>query len=198
MQQTACHECGVLVSLPEHFTLSQYRCPRCNALLHRRGQPFLHIIIMAFTTLLLFIPLLFLPILSLNIMGIETSATLLQALWQLFTDGYQIIAILSILTALVLPLVMMGLLLLILVPLRIGYRADKVALYYRSYEHAREWGMVEVYLISIMVAIIKLGDMASLHIGLGMYIFVFFSITFYITTVWFNPEDIWEDDALGE
>lgn len=198
MQHTACHQCGTLVSLPDHLHFSQYRCPRCDALLHRRGQPFSHIIIMAVTTLMLFVPLTFLPIMTLNILGMESSATLFQALWHLVYDGYGFIAFLSITTALLLPLGLMFLLLLILVPLATGGTPKRIALYYRLYEHAREWGMVEVYLISIVVAIVKLSDMAMLRVDAGLFIFIFFAMTFYITTVWFNPDDIWDNDALRE
>ncbi|BDY12092.1 hypothetical protein HCR_04040 [Hydrogenimonas cancrithermarum] len=153
---------------------------------------------MAFTTLLLAIPLTFLPILSLNIMGVESSATLVEVLWQLYQDGYTMIAIFTMLTAFAIPMGMMALLLMILVPLKMGYKPQRVALYYRIYETARRWGMVEVYLISIIVAIVKLHKMATLHVGFGLFIFVFFFITFYITTVWFNPDDIWDDDALAD
>ena len=187
-----------MVGMPDRLDLSQYRCPCCDGLLHRRGQPFSDNIIMAVTSLLLFAPLTFLPVLSLNIMGMQSEATLFEALWQLYRDGYHIIAVLSLLTGLLLPPLMMVLLLIIVVPLRFGFRPQKVALYYRIYDHAREWGMAEVYLISIMVAIIKLSKMATLHVGLGLYMFVFFFITFYITTVWFNPDDIWDDDAVSE
>lgn len=198
MELTACKQCGTVVGMPEHLSPSQYRCPCCNALIHRRGQAFTDIIIMAVTTLLLFVPLTFLPVLSLNIMGIRSSATLFEALWQLYADGYYTIAVLSILTGLLIPVFMMVLLLLILVPIRLGYRPKTVALYYRIYDHMKEWGMAEVYLISIMVAIIKLSKMATLHVGLGLFVFVFFFLTFYITTVWFNPDDIWDEDAIAE
>jgi uncharacterized paraquat-inducible protein A len=59
-----------------------------------------------------------------------------------------------------------------------------------------EWGMAEVYLISIVVSMVKLHKMGTLHIGLGFYVFIFFFIAYYITIVWFNPDDIWIDDAL--
>lgn len=196
--RTACHQCGALVSLPNHLDRSQYRCPRCDALLYRRGQPFTYIIIMAVTTLMLFLPLTFLPIMTLNIMGMRASATLFEALWHLVYDGYGFIAFLSIVTALLLPVVLMTLLLLMLVPLALGVSPKRIALYYRLYEHAREWGMVEVYLISIAVAIVKLSDMAMLRVDTGLFLFIFFALTFYITTAWFNPDDIWDDDALRE
>ncbi|WP_456450739.1 paraquat-inducible protein A [Hydrogenimonas sp.] len=197
IQETACKECGVIVRLPLHFGGSQYRCPRCDGLLYRRGQPFGYIIVMAATSLLLFAPLTFLPILDLNIMGLETRSTLFEALWMVYRDGYYGIAFVAMMTGLLIPVIMMALLLMILVPLRHGYRPRNVALYYRLYEKMREWGMAEVYLISIVVAMVKLHGMGTLHIGLGFYIFIFFFITFYITTVWFNPDDIWFDDEMA-
>ncbi|WP_353662152.1 paraquat-inducible protein A [Hydrogenimonas sp. SS33] len=195
-KETACRDCGVIVSLPLHPASSQYRCPRCNALLYRRGQPFGYIIVMALTSLVLFVPLTFLPILDLNIMGLHASSSLFEALWMVYRDGYGFIAFVSMMTGLLIPVLMILLLLMILVPLKMGYRPTRVALWFRLYEKMREWGMAEVYLVAIVVAIIKLLGMGTLHIGPGFFVFIFFFLTYYITTVWFNPEDIWFDDAL--
>ncbi|WP_201352776.1 paraquat-inducible protein A [Hydrogenimonas urashimensis] len=185
-----------MVALPLHPTSSQYRCPRCHALLYRRGQPFRYIIVMAVTTLALFVPLTFLPILDLDIMGLKAQSTLFEALWMVYKDGYYLIAFVSMMTGLLIPVIMMVLLLLMLVPLHFGYRPRGVALWFRLYEKMREWGMAEVYLIAVIVAIIKLLGMGTLHIGPGFVLFIFFFLTFYITTVWFNPEDIWYEDAM--
>ena len=194
--ETACKECGIIVTLPKHLKGSQYRCPRCNGLIFRQGQPFGYIIVMAATSLVLFLPLTFLPILDLNIMGLEAKSTLFEALWMVYRDGYYFIAFVAMMTGLLIPVIMMTLLLLILVPLQRGYRPRHVAVWYRWYEHMRDWGMAEVYLISIVVSMVKLHSMGTLHIGMGFFMFIFFFITFYITTVWFNPDDIWFEDAL--
>jgi paraquat-inducible protein A len=151
---------------------------------------------MAATSLVLFLPLTFLPILDLNIMGLEARSTLFEALWMVYRDGYYFIAFVAMMTGLLIPVIMMTLLLLILVPLQRGYRPRHVAVWYRWYEHMRDWGMAEVYLISIVVSMVKLHGMGTLHIGMGFFMFIFFFITFYITTVWFNPDDIWFEDAL--
>jgi len=196
VKETACKECGVIVNIPKKINFSQYRCPRCNALLYRRGQPFSYIITMAVTALLLFVPLTFLPILDLDIMGLQSSSTLFEALWMVYKDGFYFIAFVAMMTGLLIPVIMLILLLFILVPLKHGYRPQKVAFYYRLYEKMSDWGMAEVYLISIIVSMVKLHGMGTLHIGLGFYMFIFFFITFYITTVWFNPDDIWLDDAV--
>jgi paraquat-inducible protein A len=195
-KETACKECGILVRMPAAIDFSHYHCPRCHGLLYRRGQPFSFVIVMAVTTLLFFVPLTFLPILDLSIMGLESRSTLFDALWMVYRDGYYFIAILAMLTGVLIPVIMMLLLLAILIPLKLGYRPQRVSLYYRFYEHLMEWGMAEVYLISIVVSMVKLHKMGTLHIGLGFYVFIFFFISYYITIVWFNPDDIWIDDAL--
>lgn len=195
-RQSACHECGTLVLFPEHFTGARYHCPRCHALLHRRGQQLRHVTVLAATALIFFIPLLFLPILNLGVMGIQTEATLIEALWALYQNGYELIAFLILATGVIVPALMMVLLLWLLIPLRLHRRTGHHAALFRLYEHLREWGMVEVYLISIMVAIIKLQKMAALHLGAGLLFFALFALSFYITIIWFNPEDVWDDDAL--
>lgn len=43
---------------------------------------------------------------------------------------------------------------------------------YRVYHHMRDWGMLEVYLLGILVSIIKLNDMAQLSVGAGLACFV--------------------------
>ncbi len=194
--ETACRECGILVHLPQHIDIFSYRCPRCRALLYRRGQPFGYVIVMAITALALYLPLSFLPILDLKILGLESKATLFEAIWKLYELGDVFIGVMALMTGMLIPAVMLVILLAILVPLHLGFRPKKISLFYRLYEKLSEWGMAEVYLISIVVAIVKLSGMGTLHIGPGFYLFIFFFLTFYITTVWFNPDDIWLDDAL--
>ncbi len=193
---TACAECGLLVDIPLHLGMGQYRCPRCHGLLYRRGQKFSHIIIMATAALTLFIPLTFLPVLDLDIMGQESSATLFKAFWVVYEDGYYFIALLALFSGLLAPALMLTLLLAILLPIHFGRRPAWIRHAYRLYETMREWGMAEVYLISIIVSMVKLHGMGSLRIGPGFYIFILFFLLFYIAAVWFNPDDIWIDDAL--
>jgi hypothetical protein len=41
-------------------------------------------------------------------------------------------------------------------------------LLYRIYHHLKDWGMLEVYLMGVLVAIVKLADMAAITVGLGL------------------------------
>ncbi len=195
---TACKECGALVAQPAVDREHQYYCPRCDAMLYRSGQEFHYIILMALSSIILFFPAILLPILTLNIAGMEQSTTLVEAVWSFFGDGYTFIAVLVLLSGIIIPFLMLTLILMILIPIHYGVSPRKVATLFNLYEHLTEWSMGEVYLISILVAIIKLQKMAMLIIGEGFFLFIAFLITMYITMVWFNPHDIWHQQKSDD
>jgi paraquat-inducible protein A len=55
----------------------------------------------------------------------------------------------------------------------------------------RPWGMVEVFLLGVLVAIVKLGSMAQVIPGAALWAFV--GLTVLLTVVMsFNPRAFWE------
>jgi len=191
MKQTACKDCGVIIEVDNFDDTHQYSCPRCHSVFYRPGQPFDLVLVMAITALLFFIPATFLPIMTLEILGQFHSVTLFEAVWFFVNDGYIIIAIIAAASGVIIPLGLLILILMMIIPLKLGAPASSVRVFFRSYEHLTGWAMAEVYLVSIFVAIIKLGGMAELTLDFGLYSFFFFLVTFYITLNWFNPDDLW-------
>ena len=195
IKETACPECSILVDLEPIDFGYEHHCPRCNALLYRPGNQFKYVIIMAFSALIAFMPTIFLPILTLDIAGELRSITLFDALMAFFTSGEHILlGLIAFFTALLIPVGILVLLLMILVPLHLGYKAKDIRFFYRIYDTIKEWGMAEVYMLSIMVSTIKLTKMGDLQIGNGFFAFLLFLACFYITLVWFNPDDIWHNE----
>ncbi|MEA1919828.1 MAG: paraquat-inducible protein A [Campylobacterota bacterium] len=196
--QSACKDCGVIVEYDKEDLDHNFYCPRCKGLIYAPGEQFLYVIIMALAALVSFIPTLFLPVLTLDMADQIQSTTLLGTIGEFFDGGNFIVSIIILLTGIVIPLSMLGLLLLILVPLHFGKRLSNMKLFYKIYAFIRHWGMAEVYMISILVSVIKLQTMGDLSIDAGFFIFVFFLICFYITIVWFNPDDIWHGHVLQD
>jgi len=196
MKQTACKDCGVIIDIKSFDESSQYSCPRCHTVFYRPGESFDLVLVMAITALFFFIPASFLPIMTLTILGQHHSVTLLEAVWFFAEDGYMIIALIASGAGLVIPLLLLSLIIMMIVPIKLDHAPKYVRNFYRMYEHLSSWSMAEVYLISIFVAIIKLGGMAELELDFGLYSFCFFLITFYITIIWFNPNDLWAKYAL--
>lgn len=88
-----------------------------------------------------------------------------------FESGYTAISLLITFIGIIIPFFMLILIMSILIPLKFGKDAKFVSKPLKFYEHLLKWQMAEVYMISIVVAIIKLQKMATLHIGLGFYFF---------------------------
>jgi len=193
MRQTACKGCSMIVNIESFNNNSRYLCSRCDSTLYNSGESFSLVLVMAITSFLFFIPAIFLPIMTLRILDQVHAVTLMQAVLFFVQEDYLIIAIIAAGSGVLIPLSILGLIMLIIIPLKLGKSASSVRHFFRWYKYLSEWSMAEVYFISIFVAIIKLGGMAELTLNYGLYAFGFFLMSFYITVTWFNPEDIWNN-----
>lgn len=194
--QTACQDCGIIIDIKNFKSTQQYSCPRCHSILYRPGESYDLVLTMAVTTLFFFIPTLFLPLMELKIMDLTRSVTLFEAVWFFVNDGYIAIALVAVASGIIIPLTLLALIIMMIIPIRLGYKTNRVKVYFRIYEYISNWAMAEVYLMSIFVAIIKLGGMAELKLDFGLYLFTFFLITFYITVTWFNSDDLWRKNVV--
>jgi len=191
MKETSCKDCGLIISIEEFDMTHQYSCPRCHSVFYRPGESFDLVLVMALSAFLFFIPTLFLPIMTLTIMGQSHSVTLLEAVLFFFHDGYYVIAIIASSVGVFIPLLMLFLIMMLIIPAKVGRPISRLKSLFRYYEHLAPWSMAEVYLISIFVAIVKLAGMATLKLDAGLVLFVFFLLSYYVTVTWFNAEDLW-------
>ena len=181
-QLLACHECDLLMRRPVLAVEQKACCPRCGyELLARRSQMERRSLALVLTALALFVPANFLPIMQLDLLGQTTRDTVWSGVLGLYDSGMEAIA------------------LVVLLSIR-GRRALAWGRWlYRSYHHLREWGMLEVYLMGILVSIVKLMDMADLTLGVGLFCFVALLLAQVWLEVTMSPQQVWEaledDDA---
>ncbi len=172
-------------------------CARCGyellRLRHRFVGPGLALVLAA---LLLYFPANFLPIMQLNLLGRVTDDTVWTGVLSLYRSDMQGIAFVVLLCSMVVPL--LKLLCQFVVLLCVATRRAKSLgmLLYRTYHHLREWGMLEVYLLGILVSIIKLRDMAELSLGIGLACFAGLLVVQVWLELVMSPQQVWE--ALAE
>lgn len=199
-QLLACHECDLLMRRPVLAVEQKACCPRCGyELLARRSQMERRSLALVLTALALFVPANFLPIMQLNLLGQTTRDTVWSGVLGLYDSGMEAIALVVLLCSMVVPLLKLLCQLLVLLSIR-GRRALAWGRWlYRSYHHLREWGMLEVYLMGILVSIVKLMDMADLTLGVGLFCFVALLLAQVWLEVTMSPQQVWEaledDDA---
>lgn len=187
---TACSDCGLLIEMPNILD-QEYRCSRCHSLIYRPGKSFGYLLPLLLATIVFFGLSLSIPLLGIKIGDLESEITLLRTVVLFFEDGYIIVGIVALLGGVIIPPLMMGLLLTVLLSATHEEHSPFTLFCFRFYQQLREWGMAEVYLVSVLVTVIKLRDMSKLSYEMGLAMFLVYLISFYIVCVWFNPQDIW-------
>ena len=166
----ACHDCDLLqeeVGLPTHGVAE---CARCGAELFRARRNSLdHTLAYVVGAALFLVIANAFPVLSLEAQGLRTSATVLGAAQSLYDDGERLVAILVFMTTMLLPGIEIAAMLYLLGSLRLGHVPGSLAFAYRLVEAVKPWGMMQVFLIGVLVSLVKLGHMATVVLGLGVY-----------------------------
>lgn len=166
----ACHECDLLLTRPQVPPGHAAHCPRCGStLISARVNSIERTLALAIAGLILFVPANVYPLLSLETLGLRQSETIFTSAMSLYSDDLWFVAGLVLLFAILVPLVKLVLLLYVSASLHGGGLWRGTALALRSYQHLDEWGMLEVYLLGIMVSVVKLSDVATIQPGLGLY-----------------------------
>ncbi|MDB6146288.1 MAG: paraquat-inducible protein [Pseudomonas sp.] len=191
----ACHECDLLMRKPVLSRGEKAQCVRCGYELyaHRHNvvQRSLALVIAA---LLLYVPANFFPIMHLNILGQTSQDTVWTGVLGLFNSGMQGVAVVVFLCSMGIPLLKLLCQLIVLLSIQLKIGRSFGLLLYRIYHHLRDWGMLEVYLMGVLVALVKLADLAALSLGLGLGLVCF--IGMLLLQVWLevamSPHQIWQ------
>jgi len=80
----------------------------------------------------------------------------------------------------------------VLVPLEMNRRSWKAAPVFRVVAHCQTWAMMDVYLLGVIVAVIKLADLATLVPGVAIYSFGALILTLAAADSVLDPHAVWE------
>ncbi len=189
----ACHECDLLHQrrpLPPDGTA---RCVRCGAVLYRRKRNSLdRVLALTMAGLILFIIANVYPFLTFRLEAQVQETNLITGVMELYQQGMWIVAGVVLLTTIVMPLLELTGMLLVLVPLKLRRRPWKLALLFRAIRSFRPWGMMEVFMIGILVAVVKLVKMASIIPGTALYAFMVLIFVLAASAAALDPHIVWK------
>jgi paraquat-inducible protein A len=131
------------------------------------------------------------PIVEIELRGLHSQTTLLSVVIALASEGMVLVALLVLVTTLLFPLLQMLMLLWLLVPLRRQQRAVGLAWLVRAMQMLRPWGMIEIFLLGVLIALIKLSSMAIVLPGPALWAFVALTVLLTVVTA-FDPRSLWK------
>ena len=193
MPLIACHECDLLqreIHLPPGGVA---RCGRCGAELYRTATRSIdHMLALIVTAVIVFILANAYPIIGLQIQSTRNDTSLLSAVHTLWTQEMEIVAGLVFFTIFLVPLVQLGVMGHILLALKCDRKPAGFTVIMRVLQHCNPWGMVEVFIIGVIVALVKLTHYGSLIPGIALWSLGALTLLLAAAASSFNIHDIWD------
>jgi len=193
----ACHQCDLLhrVRPLTHGGVAQ--CMRCGAVLYRRKKDSLNrTLALTIAGLILFVVANSYPFLAMKSEGLMQETTLLAGVKELYAQNMWGLAVLVLFTTFLTPFIQLSGMLYVLLPLKFNRLPWRLPFIFRFLQNIQPWGMMEVFMLGILVAIVKLAKMASIIPGIALYSFAALILVLAGAMASLDPDIVW--DRLGE
>lgn len=188
----ACNECDLLQQAVALQPGGVARCSRCRAVLYRNSPDSLaRTLAFTLAATVFFVVANVYPIMGIEMQGTPSETNLYGAVRSLWQQGMHLISILVGITTLLLPAAELGMMLYLLIPLRRNIIPPGLPLFMRILQHIRQWSMVEVFMLGILVSLVKLTSSSTIIPGVALWSFG--GLTFMLAAMEssFNSRDIW-------
>lgn len=189
-----CHVCHLLVrrpAQPEH----RLACPRCGSTLHqRKPDSIARTWALLIAAMFLYVPAMALPIMeTITITGARAD-TVLSGIVYLMTTGMWPLAAIVFFASMVVPVLKILGLSFLLVSVRRGsaWRARDRTRLYRISEAVGRWSMVDIYVVTVMVALVRLRALAVVEARTGAVFFAAVVVVTMLAAMSFDPRLIWD------
>jgi paraquat-inducible protein A len=188
-----CHSCRLLSrAVPG---AQAQTCPRCGAALHvRKPDSIARTWAFLIASVILYIPANVLPIMDTGSLFGSQKDTILSGVVYLWHSGSWELAALVFIASIVVPLakIMVLVFLLFSVQLRSRWQPQQRTRLYRLVELAGRWSMLDIYVITILVALVQLKALATISAGPAAVAFGAVVVLTMLAAMSFDPRLIWD------
>lgn len=188
----ACPSCGLL------SPLKRLPCPRCGATLqsrklNSRERTWAFLI----TAMLLYLPANLLPVMRVVSMGRTQSDTIMGGVFYFLRTGSWHLALIIFIASVMVPILKIIILSVLLISerKRSSWWPEHRARLYRLTELVGRWSMVDIFVITLMVALVEMGSVASVTPGPGSMAFAVMVIATMLAVQCFDPRLVWDSLA---
>jgi paraquat-inducible protein A len=204
-----CHVCKLVMLVPDG-SIASLGCPRCRASVHRRKPNSLsRTWALLAAAVICYVPANLYPIMEVTSLGQTQGDTILSGVIFLAVHGMWPLAAIVFIASVVVPVLKIVSLaaLTLSVERRSQWRPRDRARIYRIVEAIGRWSMVDVYVVTILVALVHLGSLASVEAQIGAFFFGAVVVLTMFAAQSFDPRLIWdqlvveksgEEEADGE
>ena len=194
----SCDSCHLLCQRAKRS--ADMLCPRCGAGMHdRKPNSIARTWALVLAAVIFYIPANVLPITIVISLGKAQSDTIMSGVIYFVQTGMWPIALVIFLASVFVPLLKLLILIFLLISVqrKSSWRQQDRTRLYRITEIIGRWSMVDIFVVTILVALVHLGGLATIHAGPGAIFFGAVVVTTIFAAMSFDPRLIWDTEEVS-
>mgnify|MGYP000022795264 FL=1 len=195
-QLTNCHNCNLLCAVTDQHQHSKTTCPRCNTPVHlRKPESLSRCAALLIAAIVMYIPANLLPVMVVTSMGKTEGDTIIGGVIYLATSGDWPLALIVFIASICVPsikIIILGMLLLT-VHFKSQWLPKERTQLYRFTEAVGRWSMVDIYVDTLMAALIQIEGLMVIEVGIGAVAFGAVVVLTILAAMAFDPRLIWDN-----
>jgi paraquat-inducible protein A len=193
--QIGCHSCHLLCRIRKPHNDGALICPRCGSTLHiRKPNSLKRTWALVLAASIFYIPANIYPVTIVTSLGKAQADTIMSGVIYFIGSGMWPVALVIFVASILVPILKLIILtfLLITVQLKSTWRPKDRTRLYRITETVGRWSMVDIYVVTILVALVNLGSLATIQAGPGAVFFAAVVVITMVAAMSFDPRLIWD------
>jgi paraquat-inducible protein A len=188
-----CPDCGQVQIMPALAPGSRVLCLRCDAVLrHTRRDPLVLPLALNISALVLFLLGATLTLMSVSTAGQQRVAELVTGPMEMEQYGLWEISLVVLVTTVAAPLARLLALVSVLLGLRLKRPPAELRSIFAWVAHLRPWSMLEIYLLGLFVAYVRLSGMATVGLGPAIFALGALMVVMVLADYTLDDQAVWE------
>jgi len=191
----SCTVCHLLLRRRPAASGPTGECPRCGAALHaRKPNSIARTWALVIASFVLYVPANVLPITKVTSLGMTQSDTIMSGVIYFVQTGMWPIALVIFVASVFVPLLKLFMLLFLVISVqrRSTWRPKDRTRIYRITEAVGRWSMTDIFVVTILVALVHLGALANIEAQAGAVFFAAVVVITMLAAMSFDPRLIWD------
>ena len=192
----SCNTCGLVQHTQELEPGTVAECSRCGSIISEyKASSLGRTAALSLAALVLYVPANVYPILRMNYHGAHSESTVWDGCVTLFQNDQRLVAVIVFLASILIPILkLLGLFYLVVTTKfkSARWRQERTRIY-KFIELIGPWAMLDVFLLAVLVALVKLQQLATILPGPGILAFTAMVVLTILASASFDPKLIWNE-----
>lgn len=170
-------------------------CPRCETKGHvRRKHSLQWTLALLFTSIILYLPANIMPIMITDLLGDKMPSTIIAGVVLLWSEGSYPVAMVIFIASIMVPTLKM---------IAIGWLCwnangngrrdnERMHLLYEVVEFVGRWSMIDVFVIAVLSALVRMGGLMNIYPAIGAVMFALVVVMTMFSAMTFDPRLLWD------